>query len=465
MSSTLTVSTSPLPGSRLAIEVGVPGGRCQASYEAAIKKLGLTVKLAGFRQGKVPRPVLLQQLGAMRVKATALEELVESVLKDALAQEQLKAIGQPELSGGFDSLLAQFEPGKELLLKLEMDVPPTPTLKTTKGLKAEAEEVQFDPARVDELLEQSRRQLATLVPISDRAAAIGDVAVVSFSGVFSDTNEAISGGSAESLEVELEVGRMIPGFVEGIVGLTLGAETEVNCEFPSDYPDETCRGRGASFKISLNDLKGKELPILDDAFAQQASDKETLAELRTELETRLKVDAEKRQKINREQALLKALVAELEVEIPESLIKEEVNTMLQETAAEMSRQGMDINKLFTPELVRNLASKSREEATERLRGSLALQALAKAEAIAVEDSILEAKLKEVIRGLSDTNRIDHTRLRAAVAEDLLKEAVFSWLEENATINISKNIPEEVSSEDESSKKPAAKAKSKAKPID
>ena len=325
--------------------------------------------------------------------------------------------------------------------------------------------MQFDPARVDELLEQSRKQLATLVPISDRAAAIGDVAVVSFSGVFSDTDEPISGGSAESLEVELEVGRMIPGFVEGIVGLTLGAETEVNCQFPSDYPDETCRGRGASFKISLNDLKAKELPSLDDAFAQQASDKETLAELRTELETRLKADADKRQKINREQALLKALVAELEVEIPESLIKEEVNTMLQETAAEMSRQGMDINKLFTPELVRNLASKSREEATERLRGSLALQALAKAEAIAVEDLVLEAKLKEVIRGLSDTNRIDHSRLRAAVAEDLLKEAVFSWLEENATIKISKNIPEKVSSADESSKKPAAKAKGKAKPID
>ncbi|WP_341880325.1 trigger factor [Synechococcus sp. UW140] len=459
MSSTLKVSTSPLPGSRIALEVGVPGSRCQASYEAALLKLGRTVKLAGFRQGKVPRSVLLQQIGPLRVKATALEELVDAVLRDALSQENLEALGQPELSGGFDTLLEQFEPGKELLLKLEMDVPPTPKLKTTKGLKAEAQEVLYNPERIDELLEQSRKQLATLVPISDRAAAMGDVAVVSFSGSFSDTNEPISGGSAESLEVELEEGRMIPGFVEGIVGLKLGAETEVNCEFPSDYQDETCRGRAAKFKISLNDLKAKELPTLDDAFAQQASDKETLEELRAELETRLKADAEKRQKQNREQALLKALVAELEVEIPESLVKEEINAMLQETAAEMAQQGLDIKKLFTPEVVRNLASKSRPEATERLQSSLALQALAKAEAISVDAAVLEAKMKEVIRGLSDTNRIDQNRLRAAVSEDLLKEAVFAWLEANASITI---VGAEKPAESPKSK---AKPKAKAKAID
>jgi trigger factor len=464
MSTTLSVSSSPLPGSRLALEVGVPGGRCQASYEAAITKLGRTVKLAGFRQGKVPRPVLLQQIGPLRIKATALEELVESVLKDALAQEQLKALGQPELSGGFDSLLEQFEPGKALVLKLEMDVPPTPKLKTTKGLTAEAEEVLFKPDRVDELLEQSRRQLATLVPISDRPAAMGDVAVVSFNGNFSDTKEAIAGGSADSVEVELEEGRMIPGFVEGIVGLKVGQETDVNCEFPSDYQDETCRGRAANFKICLNDLKAKELPPLDDAFAQQASDKETLAELRIELETRLKADAENRQKQNRDQALLKALVAELEVEIPESLIKEEINVMLQETAAEMAQQGLDINKLFTPEVVRNLASKSRDEATERLQNSLALQALAKAEEITVADADLEKKIKEVSRGLSDTNRIDPLRLRSAVAEDLLKEAVFNWLEANATVTIKKaEAPKE--EKPKATKKAAASAKGKAKPID
>ncbi len=460
MSTTLKVTTSTRPGSRLALEVGVPADRSQASYDAALEKLSRTIKLPGFRKGKVPRPVLLQQIGPLRVKATALEELVDSVFRDAVAQEQLEAIGQPELRGGFDSLLAAFEPGQELLLSLELDVAPSPSLKTTKGLKAEAEAVEFDPAQVDELLEKSRRQMATLVPVADRAAALGDVAVVSFSGSFSDSKEPISGGSAESLEVELEDGRMIPGFVEGIVGMKLDEERQVNCQFPDDYPEETCRGRGANFAITLKDLNCRELPELDDAFAQQASDSKTIAELRQQLEERLKQDAERRQRSNRQEALLKALVAELEVELPESLIREEINVLLQETASQMAQQGLDIKKLFTPDVVRNLAQGSRAEAEERLRRSLALQALAKAEAISLDDQELATKLKEVSRGLSDTNRIDPARLQAAVAEDLLKEKLFEFLEAHSTVAIAA-APAALEAESPEAK-PAAKAKAKPK---
>jgi trigger factor len=467
MSTALKVTTSTRPGSRLALEVGVPADRSQASYDAALEKLSRTIKLPGFRKGKVPRPVLLQQIGPLRVKATALEELVDSVFRDAVAQEQVNAIGQPELSGGFDSLLAAFEPGQELLLSLELDVAPTPSLKTTKGLQAEAEAVEFDPAVVEEMLEKTRRQMATLVPVADRAAALGDVAVVSFSGTFSDSNEAISGGSAESLEVELEDGRMIPGFVEGIVGMKLEEERQVSCQFPDDYAEESCRGRGANFAITLKDLKGRELPELDDAFAQQASDSKTMAELRQQLEERLKQDTERRQRSNRQEALLKALVAELEVELPESLIREEINVLLQETASQMAQQGLDIKKLFTPDVVRNLAQSSRAEAEERLHRSLALQALAKAEAISLDDKELETKLKEVSRGLSDTNRIDPARLRAAVAEDLLKEKLFEFLEAHSTVALAAAPSEageagETTAASEAKAKPKAKAKAKAK---
>jgi trigger factor len=465
MSSTLTVTSTARPGSRLALEVGVPGGRCQASYEAALEKLSRSVRLPGFRKGKVPRPVLLQQIGPLRVKATALEELVNSVLRDAIAQEAVEALGQPELSGGFDTLLERFEPGQELLLTLEMDVAPSPKLRNTRGLKAEAEAVSFDPASVDELIEQSRRQLATLVPISDRAAANGDVAVVSFKGKFIDNGEAIAGGSADQLEVELEEGRMIPGFVEGIVGMKIEQTKEVSCYFPDDYPQEDCRGREASFNISLNDLKGRELPELNDAFAQQASDKQTLAELREDLETRLREEADRRGRNNRHEALLKALVAELEVELPESLIREEVNVMLQETVAQMSRQGMDVKKLFTEEVVRNLASSSRQEASERLQRSLALQALAKAENISVSEKDLENKLREVRRGLSDTNNIDQERLRLAVNEDLLRESLLEWLEANASLKLCEpknELPAEPTAEQKPAAKPKAKAKAPAK---
>ncbi len=471
MTTALKVKTSSLPGSRLALEVGVPAGRCKASYEAAVDRLSRSVRLPGFRKGRVPKPVLLQQIGPLRVKASALEDLVDSVLRDAVEQEKVEVLGQPSLSGNFEELLEKFDPAKELVVTLEMDVAPTPTLKSTKGLSAEAESVAYDPARVDELLDQSRRQLATLVPVSDRAAAMGDVAVVSFSGVFSDDKSAIEGGSANGLDVELEEGRMISGFVEGVVGMKPGDKKDVDCQFPDDYPEETCRGRKALFSISLDELKGRELPALDDAFAQQASDKKTLSELREDLESRLKQDAEQRQKNNRHEALLKALVDQLEVELPESLIKEEINSLLQETAAQMAQQGMDVKKLFTPETVQNLAQASRGEATERLQRSLALKALAKAEGISVADKDLEAKIKEVSAGFSDTNKIDPQRLRDAVAEDLLRETLLSWLEENAKLTMvdpaSEDKPAKASkaktSKAKAEKEPAAEGQAKAKP--
>jgi len=429
----LKVSTSPRPNSRLAVEVAVPGGRCQGSYERALEQLSRSVKLPGFRKGKVPRAVLLQQIGPLRVRATALEELVDSVWREALEQEKIAALSRPELQEGFEAVLERFEPGRDLLLTLELDVEPTPSLRTTRGLKAEAETVVFDPSQVEELLEQSRRQLATLVPVEGRPAADGDVARIAFQGTFRDSGEAIEGGSGDDLEVELEAGRMIPGFVEGIVGMAIGEERAVDCRFPDSYPQQDAAGRDARFVITLLDLKARELPALDDAFAQQASDKASLAELRAELESRLKEEAERRHRGNRQDALLAALVEQLEVELPESLVQEEVRLLIEQTAGQIAQQGMDVKKLFTPDLVRSLMETSRPEAEQRLRRNLALRALAQAEEVAVKEEDLEARLREVRRSLSDGNRVDPDRLRAAVGEDLLREALLTWLEEHSSV--------------------------------
>ena len=433
MSTALKVKTSPRPGSRLALEVAVPGGRSQASYEAAVVKLSRSVRLPGFRQGKVPRPVLLQQIGPLRIRATALEDLVDSVWRDALEQEKIEALSSPELSEGFEALLERFSPGEDLTLILELDVQPTPSLKATKGLTAEAELISYDPARVEEMIEQSRRQLATLVPVEDRPAATGDVAVVAFSGSFVDTGAAIEGGSSDAMEVELEERRMIPGFVAGILGMAVGEEREVSCRFPDDYPQEEAQGREANFSITLKELKARELPALDDAFAKEASDKETLEELRTDLETRLREDAERRARSSRHDALLAALVEQLEVDLPETLIQQEIRSLIEQTASQIAQQGMDVKKLFTPDLVRSLVDSSRPEAEQRLRRSFALKALAEAEGIRPEAAAIEAKVKEVSQGLSDTSSIDPLRLREAVGEDLLRECLLEWLEAHSTL--------------------------------
>jgi trigger factor len=427
----------------MAVALAVAGERSQASYDKALEQLSRSVRLPGFRRGKVPRAVLLQQIGPQRVRATALEELVDAVFREAVEQEQIAVLSRPVLEDGFEAVLERFEPGAALSFTLELDVEPTPTLRLTRGLQAEAETIAYDPARLEELLEQSRRQLASLVPVEDRPAASGDVARIAFSGTYVDDGSAIEGGSSEGMEVELEEGRMIPGFVEGILGMANGETRTISCRFPESYPQADAAGREASFSITLLDLKARELPALDDAFAQQASDKATLAELRADLESRLREEAERRQRSARHDALLTALVEQLEVELPETLIQEEIRALIEQTAGQIAQQGMDVKKLFTPDLVRSLMDTSRPEAEQRLRRNMALRALASAESIAVDDQALEARIREVSRDLNERSRIDPARLRAAVADDLLQEALLTWLEENSTISEKVPAPDPV----------------------
>jgi len=142
------------------------------------------------------------------------------------------------------------------------------------------------------------------VPVSDRAAKKGDIALVSFKGNFSDDGSDIEGGSADSIEIELEEGRMIPGFIEGVIGMNINDQKTLKCEFPKDYHQEDAKGRKAEFKVSLEDLKIKELPELNDEFAKQASDKDNMTELRADLEQRLKEDNDRKQAKNRQDSLL-----------------------------------------------------------------------------------------------------------------------------------------------------------------
>ena len=460
----LNVTTESRPGSRLAVTVTLPGERTKAGYEDAITKLSRSVNLPGFRKGKVPRTVVVQQIGSLRIKATALENMVDAAWRDAIKQESLEPISQPDLTDGFEGLLESFQPGSDVSFTLEADIAPTPKLKSTKGLKAEFETVAYDASRVDAMIEDSRKQLATVVPVEGRAAEKGDIAVLGFKGTYSDDGSEIDGGSADSMDVDLEHGRMIPGFIEGVIGMKAGETKTVDCQFPDDYPKEDARSRKAAFEIELKDLKTRELPELDDAFAKQASEQDTLADLRKDLEQRLKDDAERRQTSNRRDALVAALVEQLEVELPEALIQQESRNLLEQTAAQFAQQGMDVKSLFTPELVRNLMQNSRPEAEERLRRSFALTALAEAENIAVDDKAVDDKVEEVKKDLSADAKIDPARLRQAVMDDLIQEQLMSWLEENSTLTEKAPSAEDAATDEKpaAKKKPATKTKAASK---
>ncbi|MUL38360.1 trigger factor [Gloeocapsopsis dulcis] len=445
----MKVTQEKLPASQIGLAIEIPAEKSQQTYDQVIQKLTRTMNVPGFRKGKVPRQILLQRLGSVQVKAAALEELIQTGITAAIKQEDIQAIGQPQLRSSFEELIAQYEPGQALQFSAAVDVQPEVNLTQYTDLHVKVEEVKYNPEKVDNLLTEQRNEMATLIPVEGRAAQLGDVAIVDFKGYLAQEEEQepqeIAGASADDFQLELQQERFIPGFIDGIVGMQPGETKEVTAQFPEDYPQQEVAGRAADFTVTLKEIKEKELPELNDDFAQAVSEFQTLAELRSSLEERFKAEAERQTKANKEQALTNELVKYLEVDLPETLIEQEVNNMLTQAAVQLSQQGIDVKKLFTQESVAKLRENSRPEAIERLRSTLALQEIAQRESIKVEKPEVEAKAKEILSEYSNDD-IDLNRLREVVEEDLLKEKIMSWLEERSSVELlpegSLDVPED-----------------------
>ncbi len=437
----MKVTQEKLPDSQVGLEIEVPAELTKQSYEKVLRDYMKSANIPGFRKGKVPRQILIQRVGTLQIKAAALEDMLQKVIDQAVKQEEIDALGNYQLRSDFEKLLGDYSPGEPLIVSASVDVPPRVTLSEYKGLSVKAEEIKAVEGRVEETLEGYRDNLATLVPVEDRVAQEGDVAVVDFVGKAENEAgevEEFEGGSAEDFQVEIKEGRFIPGFVEGIVGMALEEVKEVEVTFPEDYPQAELAGKPATFAITLKELKEKELPDIDDDFAEEVSEFETLEELRKSLEERYEKEATDATDSNIEQALLDELVKHIEVEIPDTLVKREVDFIVTQTAMQLSRQGIDLSKFLTKDLLEGMRSNARPEAIERLRRTLALGEIAKLEAIAVEDEEVKARTEEMMTEVEDPTQVDPERLNEVVNEDLLKEKILAWLKENSTIE---RVPE------------------------
>ncbi len=430
-----------LPDSQVGLEIEIPSELSQKTYDKVLQQMMRTINIPGFRKGKVPKPVFLQRVGIPQFKAAVLEELVQSAVDQAIKQEKIDAIGNYQLKSDFEALLSQYEPNQGLTLQVSVDVPPRVTLKQYKDLSVQAEEILPDLTQVDQTLERYQSNLATLVPVEDRPSQMGDIAVIDFVGKVQNEAgewEAFEGGSAEDFQVELSEGRFIPGFIEGIAGMALEETKDLEIPFPDDSSQPDLAGKPALFSITLKEIKEKELPEFDDDFAQEVSEYETMAELRDSLEKRYTEEAEKRTKTNKNEALIEALVEQLEAEIPNTLIQREVDFLLTQTIMQFSRQGIDVNKLLTREIVDNMRKQARPDAVARLKRTLALGEVAKQEGITVEKDALEAKVEEVMADIEDIDKIDPERLVQVLEEELLQEKILTWLEGVNTIEL---VPE------------------------
>ncbi|MDE5092908.1 MAG: trigger factor [Trichodesmium sp. St11_bin5] len=438
----MKVTQEKLPASQISLEIEISPEMSKNAYEQIIKKYIRSANIPGFRKGKVPRNILIQRLGKNYIKAMALDDLINNCLEKAREQESIKAIGQFELKTEFEELVKDFEPGKEMAFSAKVDVEPEAKVEDYKGFLVQAEEAKYDSALVDEFLEERRSRMGTLIPIEGRAAEMGDVAIVDFVGIIPSETEGeeaqeVPGGKAQDFQMDLKEGQFIPGFIEGIVGMKLQETKEISAQFPSEYSEANLAGKPVVFTVTLKELKEKELPELDDDLAQEISEFETIDKLREFLEQKFTKEKEEKTKQNKEKAIIDELVTHLEVEIPETLIKNEVQQMLAQSAMDLSQYGIDVKEFFSSEKLPEMQERTRPEAIERLKRDLAIATVAKIESITLDEEEIKAESQKVVKQLKEKD-FDSDRLRQVVTQELLKEKTIKWLEANGTVEL---VPE------------------------
>ncbi|MBV6621868.1 MAG: trigger factor [Rivularia sp. (in: Bacteria)] len=441
----MKVTQEKLPASQVGLEIEIEPEKTKQSYEKVIQNYSRQANISGFRKGKVPRQILLQRLGKTRIKAAALEELIQDSIGEAVKQENIEAIGQPELRSSYEELIDNYEPGKPLTFSAAIDVPPQIDLSEYSGLAFKAEEVKYDAEQVDKVLENERQQMATLIPVEGRPAQLGDTAILDFKGFLAPEEgadpdaelEVIPGAEATDFQVDLEEDKFIPGFISGIIGMNPGESKEVDAQFPDPYANEELAGKAAKFTVTLKELKEKELPELNDDFAQEVSEFENLTELRNSLEERFKKESEDNAKAKKQEALLTELVKHATFDLPETMVQQEVDAMLTQTAMRLSQQGLDIKKLFNQDTIPQLRERSRGEAVDRLQRTLALREVGERESIKATPEEVEARFKEVMEEYSGED-VDPQRVKEAVENELLTEKIIDWLLERSSIEL---VPE------------------------
>lgn len=436
----LNVTQEKLPASQVGLEIEIPGVTTQQTYDKVFAKMLRSASVPGFRKGKVPKHVLIQRIGPLAIKGAALEELIDSSIKQAIVQEEIPAIGNLKLTSNFEDLITAFEPGQPLTISASTDVKPDITLENYTGLVVEYESAQSNPNYVADTLAHHQNERATLLPVEDRPAQAGDVAVVDFSAVLTETQAPIENAQAEDFQLELKDGEFLPDLIAGITGMQVGEVKEINVIFPNDYFDQDLAGEAAIFTVTLQELKEKELPPLDDDFAQEISEFKTLAELEEFLLKRQAENVEKSTQSNQEAALLNTLVQQMTVELPEVLVTQEVNFILSRTLSRLQSQGLDVGKNLPEDILNMLRDQARPEAIDQLKRTLALGHVAKQEKISADPEAIQQRIADYNASMKD-RRVDQGRLREVVESEILEELTLKWLLEKSELKIAEPKPE------------------------
>jgi len=435
----MKVTLEKLPASQIGFDIQVEGSKSQAIYDRIVKDLTRTMQVPGFRKGKAPTQLVLRQIGTQRLKANVLEELLEKTLNEALAENKEvkdKALGGFQLVTDIESLVQIFTPGQDLSFKAAIDVEPDVTLNKYQGFQVQVEEVKPDLTEVDRTFLEFQIRKSTLVPIEDRAIALEDVVTVDLKVLDRATGDVLEDAGEDDFQLDVDEKAFIPEVVNAIIGAEIDSVVEVDSIFPPDYYPEEYIGKEIKYVVTIKSIKGRELPALDDEFAQSISDKETIADLREMLEKRVIDTAESKTKANRERAVLDALTAELEVDLPATLVEQELEFLVRQQANYLQEQidSSMLKQLFTKELVTEMRRLNYPEAVNRLRRKVALDEIAEQENITVDEAALNERVANTLEMLKDPN-VDAARLAGLIREEMKIETGLQWLIEHSEIEL------------------------------
>ena len=361
----------------------------EAGLNAAYNKNKNKISVPGFRKGKAPRKMIEQLYGSQIFFEDAANEIIPDAYADAAKESGLDIVSQPKVS------IEQLEAGKPFIFAAEVAVRPEVELGEYKGVEVTKADAEVTDADVEEELKKVQDQNSRTVSVEDRAVKDGDMTVIDFEG-FID-GEAFDGGKGENYPLTIGSHSFIDTFEEQMIGMNIGEEKELNVTFPEDYHAENLKGKPATFKVTVKEIKEKQLPELDDDFAQDVSDFDTLAEYKDDLKKKIAERKESEAKAKKESEAIEKVVEAAKMDIPQAMIDTQVNRMLEDFAMRLQQQGLSVEQYFqyTGMTADKIMEEMKPEADKRIKNSLVLVAVAKAENIVVSEEEFEAELQKM----------------------------------------------------------------------
>ena len=385
----MSVQVESLEKNMAKLIIEVPAEELEKAIQEAYQKQKSKISLPGFRKGKVPRQMIEKIYGPEVFYEDAANSLISAEYPKAVEESGEEIVSRPTID------VVQIEKGKPFIFSAEAAVKPEVTLGTYLGVQVAKAEITVTEEEVDAEVNKERESNARMVAVEGRAIENGDTAVIDYE-VFMD-GEAFEGGKGENHSLVIGSHTFIPGFEEQLIGKGAGDNVEVSVVFPEEYHAKELAGRPALFQVKINEIKVKELPELDDEFAQDVSEFDTLAEYRESVRKAVEERKQEEARRQKEDEAVQKAVEGAKMEIPDAMLDTQVSSMLEEFASRIGQQGLSLEQYlqFTGATVEALQEQMRPDALKRIQSSLVLEAIAKAEQLEVSEEEFEEEIEHM----------------------------------------------------------------------